>query len=182
MTETPHATTILVVRRGGRVAMAGDGQVTVGPTVMKQSAKKVRRLYKEKILAGFAGATADAFTLFEKFEGKLEQYGGNLKRSAVELAKEWRTDRYLRRLEAMLLVADGAETFVLSGTGDIVEPDDGCMAIGSGGAYALAAARALVQFTDLPPARVCAEAMRITAAICIYTNENVVVEELGDGA
>jgi ATP-dependent HslUV protease subunit HslV len=177
-TETPHATTILVVRRGGRVAMAGDGQVTVGQTVLKQSAKKVRRLYKDKILAGFAGATADAFTLFEKFEGKLEQYGGNLKRSAVELAKEWRTDRYLRRLEAMLLVADGEGTFVLSGTGDLVEPDDGCMAIGSGGMYALAAARALIQFTDLPPDRVCAEAMRIAAGICIFTNENIVVEEI----
>ena len=176
--NTPHATTILAVRRGDKLAMAGDGQVTVGQTVMKQTAKKVRRLFKDRILAGFAGATADAFTLFEKFEGKLEQYGGNLKRSAVELAKEWRTDRYLRRLEALLLVADGDSTFVISGTGDVIEPDDGCAAIGSGGPYALAAARALVQFTDLPPARVCAEAMRITAGICIYTNDQIVVEEL----
>ena len=176
--DVPHATTILCVRKGGSVAMAGDGQVTLGDTVMKQTARKVRRLYKEAILAGFAGASADAFTLFEKFEAKLEQFNGNLTRAAVELAKEWRTDRYLRRLEALMLVADREKTFVISGTGDIIEPDDGVAAIGSGGSYALAAARALVGFTELPAADVCREAMAIASNICIYTNDRLVVDEL----
>lgn len=176
--EVPHATTILVVRKGDQVAMAGDGQVTLGQTVMKQSAKKVRRLHKDSILAGFAGAGADAFTLFERFEGKLEQYSGNLTRAAVELAKEWRTDRYLRKLEALMLVADTQATFVISGTGDIIEPDDGCMAIGSGGMYALAAARALVKHSKMSPGKICREAMEIASGICIYTNGEIIIDEL----
>jgi len=177
--EKVNGTTVLAVRHKGKVAMAGDGQVTLGNTVMKHGAKKVRRLYKEQIIAGFAGATADAFTLFERFEAKLEQYHGNLSRAAVELAKDWRTDRLLRRLEALLIVADRENTLVLSGTGDIIEPDDGVAAIGSGGPFALAAARALIQYSSLDAKAIVQEAMRITSEICIYTNNQVVVEELG---
>lgn len=173
-------TTIIAVRHRGKIAMAGDGQVTVGNTVMKHGARKVRRLYKDQIIAGFAGSTADAFTLFEKFESKLEQYHGNLYRSAVELAKDWRTDRMLRRLEALLIVADREKILVLSGTGDVIEPDDGVAAIGSGGPYALAAARALIQYSTLESKTIVLEAMRIAAKICIYTNDQVVVEELGE--
>jgi ATP-dependent HslUV protease subunit HslV len=171
-------TTVLVVRHKGKVAMAGDGQVTLGNTVMKHGARKVRRLYKEQILAGFAGATADAFTLFERFEAKLEQFHGQLSRAAVELAKDWRTDRLLRRLEALLIVADRENTLVLSGTGDIIEPDDGVAAIGTGGPYALAAARALIRHCNLDARAIVEEGMRIAAEICIYTNTQVVVEEL----
>ena len=178
--EKIHGTTILAVRQGKKVAVAGDGQVTVGNTVMKHGAKKVRRLYKDQILAGFAGATADAFTLFEKFESKLEQYNGNLYRAAVELAKDWRTDRLLRRLEALLIVADRDRTLILSGTGDIIEPDDGVAAIGSGGPFALAAARALLKYSNLEARDIVLEAMRIAAKICIYTNDQLVVEELGE--
>jgi ATP-dependent HslUV protease subunit HslV len=172
-------TTVIVVRHKGKVAVAGDGQVTLGTTVMKHGAKKVRRLYKDQIIAGFAGATADAFTLFERFEAKLEQYRGNLGRAAVELAKDWRTDRMLRRLEALLVVANRDSTLVLSGTGDIIEPDDGVAAIGSGGPFALAAARALVKFSGLEAREIVEEAMRIASKICIYTNDQLVVEELG---
>ncbi len=173
-------TTIIAVRHRGKTAIAGDGQVTLGNTVMKHGAKKVRRLYKDQIIAGFAGATADAFTLFEKFEAKLDQYHGNLHRAAVELAKDWRTDRMLRRLEALLIVADRDRILVLSGTGDVIEPDDGMAAIGSGGPYALAAARALASHSDLDARSIALEAMRIAAQICIYTNDQVVVEELGE--
>jgi len=158
--------------------MAGDGQVTLGETVIKQRAKKVRRLYKDRILAGFAGATADAFTLFERFEGKLEQYNGNLLRSAVELAKDWRTDRVLRRLEALLLVADREHSLIISGTGDVVEPDDGIVGIGSGGPYAEAAARALAKHSGLSAREIAEEAMKIAASLCIYTNQEIVLEEL----
>lgn len=158
--------------------MAGDGQVTFGTTVMKRNAKKVRRLYNDQILAGFAGATADAFTLFEKFEGKLEQYNGNLTRAAVELAKDWRTDRILRRLEAFLAVADRTASLIISGNGDVVEPEDGILAIGSGGPYAQAAARALVEVTTLEPRAIVEKAMAIAAGICIYTNSEVTIEEL----
>jgi ATP-dependent HslUV protease subunit HslV len=172
-------TTILAVRHKGEVAMAGDGQVTLGNTVMKHGAKKVRKLYKDQIMVGFAGATADAFTLFERFESKLEQYRGNLSRAAVELAKDWRTDRSLRRLEALLIVADREATLVLSGTGDIIEPDDGIAAIGSGGPFALAAARALIKYSSLGAKAIVQEAMRIASEICIFTNDQVVVEELG---
>ena len=174
-----HGTTILCVRRGARVAMAGDGQVTLGNVVVKASARKVRRLYKEQVLAGFAGSTADAFTLFERFEAKLEKHQGHLTRSAVELAKDWRTDRMLRRLEAMLTVADTQATLILSGAGDVLEPELGIAAIGSGGAYAQAAARALLEHTELPAERIVGEAMAIAADICIYTNRNLVVETLG---
>jgi ATP-dependent HslUV protease subunit HslV len=174
-----HATTIICVRRDGRVAMAGDGQVTYGQTVLKRTARKVRRLRNGAALAGFAGATADAFTLLERFEGKLEAHRGNLHRAAVELAKDWRTDKYLRRLEAMLLVADEEVTLLLSGTGDVVEPEEGVVAIGSGGPYALAAGLALLEHTHLPAARIADEAMKTAARICIYTNEAVEVEELG---
>jgi ATP-dependent HslUV protease, peptidase subunit HslV len=174
-------TTVLVVRHKGKVAMAGDGQVTLGNIVMKHGAKKVRRLYKDQIIAGFAGSTADAFTLFERFETKLEQYRGQLPRAAVELAKDWRTDRMLRRLEALLIVADRESTLVLSGTGDIIEPDDGVAAIGTGGPYALAASRALIRHSGLDARAIVEEAMRIAAAICIYTNDQVVVEELDTG-
>jgi len=173
-----HSTTILAVRHRGRAVLAGDGQVTFGQTVMKQSARKIRRLYNDRILAGFAGSAADSFALFARFEAKLEQYRGNLERSAVELAKDWRTDRLLRRLEAMLLVLDKDSIFLLSGTGDLIEPDDGVAAIGSGGPYALAAARALVGHTDLDARTVAERAMAIAADICIYTNSRVVVEEL----
>jgi ATP-dependent HslUV protease subunit HslV len=172
-------TTILAVRHKGEVAMAGDGQVTLGNTVMKHGARKVRKLYKDQIIAGFAGGTADAFALFERFESKLEQYRGNLSRAVVELAKDWRMDRSLRRLEALLIVVDRENTLVLSGTGDIIEPDDGIAAIGSGGPFALAAARALIKYSGLGAKAIVQEAMRITAEICIYTNDQVVVEELG---
>ncbi len=178
MSERITGTTIIAVRHQGKIAIAGDGQVTLGNTVMKHGARKVRRLYKDQIIAGFAGSTADAFTLFEKFESKLEQYHGNLYRAAVELAKDWRTDRMLRRLEALLIVADREKILVLSGTGDIIEPDDGVAAIGSGGPYALAAARALIHHSDLDARAIVQEAMRISAQICIYTNDQVVVEEM----
>jgi ATP-dependent HslUV protease subunit HslV len=173
-----NGTTILSVRRNGQVAVAGDGQVTVGNTVLKQKACKIRRLYRDRVLVGFAGATADAFTLFEKFEAKLDQFNGNLTRAAVELAKDWRTDRILRRLEAMMIAVDEGHTFILSGTGDVVEPDDGIAAIGSGGAYAQAAARALLRHSDLSARETVAEAMAIAADICIYTNREITVEEL----
>jgi len=174
-----RSTTVLLVRREGRVAMAGDGQVTVGETVMKASAKKVRRLYNDRILAGFAGATGDAFSLLTRFEGKLEQYHGNLERAAIELSKEWRTDKVLRHLEALLVVADEKSSFLLSGNGDVISPDDGVLAIGSGGSYALAAARALITHTQLSAREIATEAMRIAGEICIYSNTNIVVEELG---
>lgn len=173
-----HATTILCVRRNGKTAIAGDGQVTVGNTVLKRNAVKVRKMYSDRILTGFAGATADAFTLFEKFEAKLEQYRGNLTRAAVELAKDWRTDKVLRRLEALMIVADNERTFVLSGNGDVVEPENGIAAIGSGGPYALAAARALVEHTDFNVRSIAEESMKIAADICIYTNREITIEEL----
>jgi ATP-dependent HslUV protease subunit HslV len=176
--ETFHGTTILSVRRGTNVVIGGDGQVTLGQTVMKANARKVRRLYKEQVLAGFAGATADAFTLFERFEGKLEKHQGNLTRSAVELAKDWRTDRMLRRLEAMLCVADQTASLIISGTGDVLEPEQGLMAIGSGGAFAQAAARALLEGTELPARAIVERALNIAADICVYTNHNLVLEEL----
>lgn len=173
-----RSTTVLLVRRDDRVALAGDGQVTVGETVMKASAKKVRRLYNDKILAGFAGATGDAFSLLTRFEGKLEQYHGNLERAAIELSKEWRTDKILRHLEALLVVADERTSFLLSGNGDVISPDDGVLAIGSGGSYALAAARALMAHTQMSAREVAVEALRIAGEICIYSNSNIVVEEL----
>ena len=173
-----HATTILAVRHHDRTVMAGDGQVTIGNTVMKQGAKKVRRLHNDTILAGFAGSAADAFSLFSRFEAKLEQYRGNLERAAVELARDWRTDRLLRRLEAMLIVADRKATFLLSGTGDLIEPDDGIVAVGSGGPFALAAARALARHSDLDARQIAEEAMRVASDICIYTNPNLTIEEL----
>ena len=178
MTDTFYGTTVLSVRHGGRTVMAGDGQVTLGDTVVKQSARKIRRLYSDQILAGFAGSAADSFALFSRFESKLEQYRGNLERSAVELAKDWRTDRVLRRLEAMLVVADQSATFLLSGNGDLIEPDDGIVAIGSGGSYALAAAKALTAQTDLDARTIAEQAMQIAAGICIYTNASVTIEEL----
>jgi ATP-dependent HslUV protease subunit HslV len=173
-----HATTVVSVRHRGRVAMAGDGQVSLGATIMKHTARKVRRVYHDRVLAGFAGAAADAFTLFERFEGRLEQHRGNLRRAAVELAKEWRSDRVLRRLEALLAVADADASFIVSGTGEVLEPDDGLIGIGSGGPFALAAARALVAHSDLDAKAIAAEAMRIAAGICVYTNDQVTVEEL----
>jgi len=173
-----RSTTVLVVRKDRHVVMAGDGQVTMGEAVVKHHARKVRKLYHEKILTGFAGSTADAFTLFEKLEAKLEQYNGNLKRAAVELAKDWRMDRALRRLEALLLAADVNETFLLSGTGDVIEPDDGFAAVGSGAHYALAAARALSLHTQLTVRQIAEESMKIAASICIYTNEDFTIEEL----
>jgi ATP-dependent HslUV protease subunit HslV len=173
----PHGTTILAVRRDGAVAVGGDGQVTLGNTVMKGNARKVRRLYNDKVLAGFAGGTADAFTLFERFEGKLEKYG-NLTRAAIELAKDWRSDRYLRRLEALLLVADPEKIFVVSGNGDVIEPDHDVAAIGSGGQFALAAARALVEGSSLGARDVVERSLNIAADICIYTNRNLVIEDL----
>jgi ATP-dependent HslUV protease subunit HslV len=166
------------VRRDGRVAVAGDGQVTFDRTVMKSHARKVRRLYNDKILAGFAGSTADAFSLFARFEAKLEQFRGQLQRAAVELGKEWRTDKYLRHLEALLLVADDTSSLVISGGGDVIEPDDGVVAIGSGGPYAVAAARALLRYTDLPARKIVEEAMSIASDLCIYTNNSLVIEEL----
>lgn len=173
-----RSTTILSVRRDGRVAMGGDGQVTFGTTVMKGNAKKIRRIYNNSILSGFAGATADAFTLFEKFEGKLEQYNGNLTRAAVELAKDWRTDRILRRLEAFLAVADRDHSLIISGNGDVVDPENGILAIGSGGPYAQAAARALLEGSTLDARTIVEKAMAIAADICIYTNREIMVEEL----
>jgi ATP-dependent HslUV protease subunit HslV len=173
-----HATTVLAVRHRDGVVMASDGQVTFGNTVMKRAAKKIRRLYNDRILAGFAGSAADSFALFARFEAKLEQYRGNLERSAVELAKDWRTDRMLRRLEAMLVVMDGKSTYLLSGTGDLIEPDDGIIAIGSGGPYALAAAKALAQHTDLDARAIAEQAMHIAAQICIYSNDNLTIETL----
>lgn len=172
------STTILCIRRDGRVAIAGDGQVTVGNTIMKHNAKKIRRMYNGTILSGFAGGAADALTLFERFEAKLEQYHGNLTRAAIELAKDWRTDRILRRLEALMCVADRNASLIISGTGDIIEPEDGIMAIGSGGAYALAAARALISHTNMGAREIAEEAMKITARICIYTNSETLIEEL----
>lgn len=173
-----HSTTILAVRHRDKAVLAGDGQVTLGQTVVKQSARKIRRLYNDRILAGFAGSAADSFALFGRFESKLEQYRGNLERSAVELAKDWRSDRILRRLEAMLVVLDRTSMFLLSGTGDLIEPDDGVVAIGSGGPYALAAAKALVQNTELDARVIAQKAMSIAGEICIYTNTNVFIEEL----
>jgi len=173
-----RSTTVLSVRRNGNIVLAGDGQVTLGESVIKHSAKKIRRLYNDKILAGFAGSTADAFTLFSRFEAKLEQYHGNLGRAAVELAKDWRTDKYLRHLEALLLVSDKEQTFLLSGQGDVIEPDGGVAAIGSGGPFAQAAAQALIAHTDLPARRIAEEAMKIAGKMCIYTNDAVTIEEL----
>ncbi len=173
-----HATTILAVRHQDHTVLAGDGQVTFGNTVLKKGARKIRRLYNESILAGFAGSAADSFALFSRFEAKLEQYRGNLERASVELARDWRADRLLRRLEAMLIVADRKSTFLLSGTGDLIEPDDGIVAVGSGGPFAMAAARALVRHSPLTARQIAEEAMRIAADICIYTNPNLTIEEL----
>ena len=173
-----RGTTILMVRRGETVAVAGDGQVTLGDMVMKHRAKKVRKLYHGKIIVGFAGSAADALTLFERLEAKLEKHQGNLTRSVVELAKDWRTDRILRRLEALLLAVDATGALLISGTGDVIEPDEGVMAIGSGGPYALAAARALLAHTELTAAEICREAMTIAASLCVYTNSEIVIEEL----
>jgi ATP-dependent HslUV protease subunit HslV len=173
-----HATTILCVSREGKVAIGGDGQVTMGNTVLKHNAKKIRRMYGDRVIGGFAGATADAFTLFEKFEGKLESYRGNITRAAVELAKDWRTDKVLRRLEALLIVADKEHVFIISGNGDVIEPEEGIAAIGSGGPYAQAAAKALYDNTALGAAEILEKAMKIAAGICIYTNENIYIEEL----
>jgi ATP-dependent HslUV protease subunit HslV len=176
--ERWRSTTVIAVRREDRVAVAGDGQVTMGDTIMKYGARKVRRLYNDRIIAGFAGSTADAFALFGRFESKLEQYHGQLQRAAVEMSKEWRTDKYLRNLEALLIVADERTSLVLSGNGDVIEPDDGIVAIGSGGPYALSAARALARHTDLSARAIAEEALRIAGEVCIYTNQNIVVEEL----
>ena len=173
-----RSTTVVSVRRDGKVALAGDGQVTLGEVVVKQGARKIRHLYNDQILAGFAGSTADAFALFSRFENKLEEFRGNLSRSAVELAKDWRTDRALRHLQALLIVADKEKTFLLSGNGDLIEPDDGIAAIGSGGPFALAAARALIKHSNLSAREIASEAMSIAANICIYTNHSIVVEEL----
>lgn len=173
-----RSTTVIAVRHKGDVAIAGDGQVSFGETVMKHNARKVRRMYNDKIIAGFAGGAADAFALFEKLEAKLQEFHGDLLRSAVELAKDWRTDRILRRLEAMLVVVNNTHSFIISGTGDVIEPDDGILAIGSGGSYALAAARALVKHSDLNAREVAEEAMSIASSICIYTNDNIIIEEL----
>jgi ATP-dependent HslUV protease subunit HslV len=172
------ATTILCVRHKEKVALAGDGQVTIGQTVLKKKASKIRTLYKGNVLAGFSGATSDAFALFARFESKLEEYQGNLSRAAIELAKDWRMDKALRRLEALLIVADKENSFLISGTGDVVEPDDGILAIGSGGAYALAAARALITNTDMSAKKIAVEAMNIAAEICVYTNDQIIVKEL----
>ncbi len=176
--DSVRSTTILSVRRDGRLAMGGDGQVTMGESIVKQNARKIRRLYNDKILAGFAGSTADALSLFSRFEQKLEEYHGNLSRAVVELAKDWRTDRALRHLEALLLVADEKNTYLVSGNGDVIEPDDGIVAIGSGGPYALAAARALAKHTSLGSKAIVEEALSLSAQICIYTNEHLVIEEL----
>jgi ATP-dependent HslUV protease subunit HslV len=179
MRQKIRSTTVLCVRRDDNVVMAGDGQVTLGQEVLKSSAKKLRRLYNDKILAGFAGSTADAFSLFARFESKLEQFNGNLPRSVVELAKEWRTDKVLRHLEALLLVSDNKNTYIVSGNGDVIEPDEGVAAIGSGGPFALAAATALMRNTDLTARKVVEEAMQIAGKICIYTNTNITYEEIG---
>lgn len=174
-----RGTTIIAVKNGERIAMAGDGQVTMGQNmIMKHGARKVRKLYQGKILAGFAGSVADAFTLFERFEKKLEEYNGNLPRAAVELAKSWRTDRTLRNLEAMLIAVSKDNLLIISGTGEVIEPDDGIAAIGSGGAYALSAARALMKFTDFTPGKIARSAMEIAASICVYTNDNIILEEI----
>jgi len=173
-----RSTTVLAIRRGGKVVLAGDGQVTLGESVIKHTARKIRRLYQDKILAGFAGSTADAFSLFSRFEAKLEQYHGNLGRAAVELAKDWRTDKFLRHLEALLLVCDKDQTFLLSGQGDVIEPDGGIAAIGSGGPYAQAAAQALAVHSQLSARQIAEEAMKIAGKMCIYTNDNVTIEEL----
>jgi ATP-dependent HslUV protease subunit HslV len=178
MMESFRGTTILSVRRGGKVVIGGDGQVSLGQTVMKGNARKVRRLFKGQVIAGFAGATADAFTLFERFEGKLEKHQGHLTRSAVELAKDWRTDRMLRRLEALLCIADAQTSLIISGTGDVVEPENDLMAIGSGGSFAQAAARALLENTELGAREIVEKGLNIAADICIYTNRNLVLEEL----
>jgi len=175
---TFHGTTVVAVRREGRVAIAGDGQISLGATVMKKGAVKVRTMRDGKVLAGFAGSTADAMTLFEKFDARLDEFRGNITRSVVELAKEWRTDRVLRRLEALLVVADNSHTFIISGSGDVIEPEDGIASIGSGGPFALAAAKMLVRHTDMDARAVAEEALRAAAEICIYTNENITVEEL----
>src|SRR5271154_303252 len=177
-----RSTTVLCVRRNGSVVMAADGQVTLGEAVIKHSAKKIRRLYQDKILAGFAGSTADAFSLFSRFESKLEQYAGNLGRSAVELAKEWRTDKMLRNLEALLIVSDPHQTFLLSGSGDAIEPDEGIAAIGSGGSFALASARALYENTDLSARDIAEKSLKIAGQICIYTNDQITIEELTEPA
>jgi len=173
-----EATTVITIRHKDKVVMAGDGQVTLGDTIMKHTAKKVRRLYNDTVLVGFAGSTADAFTLFNRFEEKLEEYRGNLMKAAIQLAKDWRTDKILRRLEALLIASDKSVSLLLSGTGDIIEPDDNIVAIGSGGSYALAAARALVKFSDLDAKAIAESAMQIASDICIYTNNNITVEEL----
>ncbi len=173
-----RSTTVVCVRREGRVVMAADGQVTLGDAILKHSARKIRRLYQEKVLAGFAGSTADAFSLFSRFEGKLEQYAGNIGRAAVELAKDWRTDKMLRSLEALLIVTDPHQSFIISGTGDVIEPDEGIVAIGSGGSYALAAARALYENTELSAREIAEKSLRIAGKICIYTNDTLMVEEL----
>ena len=183
MTSQPgdifHATTVACVRHKGRVALAGDGQVSIGQTIVKAGARKVRKVYQGRVLAGFAGAAADAFTLFAKFEAKLDEHRGNLQRAAVELAKDWRMDRVLRRLEALLAVADAEASFIISGTGDVIEPDDGLIGIGSGGPYALAAARALCAHSNLPAEQIAEQALRIAAGICVYTNDHITVETLG---
>ena len=176
--DTFHATTVACVRHQGRVALAGDGQVSIGQTIVKAGARKVRKVYQGRVLAGFAGAAADAFTLFAKFEAKLEEHRGNLPRAAVELAKDWRSDRVLRRLEALLAVADREHSFIVSGTGDVIEPDDGLIGIGSGGPYALAAARALCLHSSLTAEQIAEQALRIAAGICVYTNEHITVETL----
>ncbi len=173
-----RSTTVVCVRRNNAVVMAADGQVTMGDAIMKHTARKIRRLYQDKVLAGFAGSTADAFSLFSRFEGKLEQYAGNIGRAAVELAKDWRTDKMLRSLEALLIVADPAQSFLISGTGEVIEPDEGIVAIGSGGSYALAAARALYDNTELPARAIAEKSLNIAAKICIYTNDTILVEEL----
>jgi len=176
--QSIHSTTVVAVRHRSQVAVAGDGQVSIGNTIVKAGARKVRKLYGDRVVAGFAGAAADAFTLFARFEAKLEEHRGNLSRAAVELAKDWRTDRVLRRLEALLAVADREHTFIVSGTGDVIEPDDGLIGIGSGGPYALAAARALVTHSDLDAKAIATEAMRVAASICVFTNDHVTVEVL----
>ena len=173
-----HATTVICVRRDNQVAMAGDGQVTIGNTVMKHGAAKVRRLYHDRIIAGFAGSAADAFALFSRFEAKLEEYRGNMERAVVELAKDWRMDKYLRQLQAMLIVANNERAYLVSGTGDLIQPDDGILAIGSGGSFALAAARALMKHTQMTAVQIAEESMRIASEICIYTNDHITVESL----
>jgi len=176
--EKIHGTTILLVQKGGRVVLAGDGQVTFGDTVVKQRARKIRRVYNDKVLVGFSGATADAFALVARLEAKLEQFQGNLNRAAVELAQEWRTDRALRHLEALLLATDGKNVYMISGTGDVIEPDDGLLAVGSGGVYALAAARALVRNSKLPARKIAEEALKIASEICVYTNGEIMIDEI----